>query len=72
MFIDPDFIAQGLGKKLLNEALVVAKKHKATSIKLQSEPFAEAFYLANGAVKVGETESGSISGRFLPLLEISI
>jgi len=28
--------------------------------------------MANGAVKVGETESHSIPGRFLPLLEICL
>ena len=72
LFIDPNFIGQGWGNKLLNSAISVAKTHKAKSIKLQGDPFAEGFYLANGAVKVGETESLSIPGRFLPLLEICL
>ena len=72
LFIEPDFIGQGWGKQLLIAAVAVAKEHNAKSIKLQSDPFAENFYLANGAVKVGETESQSISGRFLPLLEICL
>lgn len=72
LFIAPDFIGQGWGKQLLNAAIAVAKEHKAKSIKLQGDPFAEDFYLANGAVKVGETESNSIPGRFLPLLEICL
>jgi len=72
LFIDPDFIGQGCGKKLLSAAIVVAKAHNAISIKLQVDPFSEDFYLANGAVKVGETESQSIPGRFLPLLEICL
>jgi GNAT superfamily N-acetyltransferase len=72
LFIDPDFIGRGLGKSLLSEAISIAKRNKAKSIRLQGDPFAEAFYLANGAVKVGETESHSIPGRFLPLLEICL
>lgn len=72
LFIDPNFIGQGWGKYLLNAAAVTAKKHKAKTIKLQSDPFAEYFYLANGAVKVGQTESHSVQGRFLPLLEICL
>lgn len=70
LFVDPDFIGQGWGKYLLISAIEVAKRHQAKSIKVQSDPFAEDFYLANGALKVGETESHSIPGRFLPKLEI--
>jgi GNAT superfamily N-acetyltransferase len=72
LFIDPDFIGLGWGKYLLNTAIEVAKTHNAKSITLQADPFAEDFYLVNGAVKVGEIESLSISGRFLPLLEICL
>lgn len=72
LFIDPDFIGQGWGSYLLNAAISVAKTYQAKSIKLQSDPFAETFYLANGAVKIGEAESHSIPGRFLPLLEICL
>lgn len=72
LFIDPDFIGQGRGKLLLSSAKAVAKIHNAKSIRLQGDPYAENFYLANGAIKVGETESHSISGRFLPLLEICL
>jgi N-acetylglutamate synthase-like GNAT family acetyltransferase len=72
LFIEPEVIGQGWGKHLLTAAIAVAKEHKAKCIALQADPFAEDFYLANGAVKVGETESQSISGRFLPLFEICL
>lgn len=72
LFIAPEFIGQGWGKSLLSAAISVAKTYQATSIKIQGDPFAEDFYLANGAIKVGETESHSIQGRFLPLLEICL
>ena len=72
LFIDPEFIGRGWGKRLLDAAVSVAQQHQAQRIKIQSDPFAEDFYLANGAIKVGETESQSIQGRFLPLLEICL
>ena len=72
LFIAPEFIGQGWGIQLLNSALQVAKDHQAKSILIQSDPFAEAFYLANGACKIGESESQSMPKRFLPLLEISL
>lgn len=72
LFVDPDYIGQGWGKYLLNAAKKVAKTQQHKTIKLQSDPFALDFYLANGAVKVGEIESFSIPGRFLPLLEICL
>ena len=72
LFVEPEFIGQGLGQTLLKLAKDTAKKYQATSIRLQSDPYAENFYLANGAVKVAEKESESIPGRFLPLMEISL
>ncbi len=72
LFVDPDFIGQGLGKFLLNFAKATAKEHGAISMRLHSDPYAEDFYSANGAEKVGEIKSGSIPGRFLPVLEISL
>ncbi|MGK0305117.1 MAG: putative GNAT family N-acyltransferase [Gammaproteobacteria bacterium] len=68
----PCFIGQGWGKYLLALAIAVAKAHNAKSIKLQADPFVEDFYLVKGAVKVGETESLSVSRRFLPLLKICL
>ena len=72
LFVDPDFIGQGWGKYLLNAVIAVAKTHNAKSITLQADPFAEDFYLVNGAVKVGESESLSVPGHFLPLLKICL
>lgn len=72
LFVDPKYIGKGWGKHLLSAAILVAKSHQAKTITLHSEPFAENFYLQNGATKVGETESQSIPGRFLPLLEICL
>ena len=34
---------------------------------IQGDPNAEKFYLASGAKRVGEQESASVKGRYLPL-----
>jgi len=40
-------------------------------LRIASDPHAEAFYLACGAVRVGAAASASIPGRELPLLELT-
>lgn len=37
---------------------------------IQSDPSAEGFYRVRGAQRVGERESASVAGRWLPLLEL--
>jgi SAM-dependent methyltransferase len=39
---------------------------------IDADPHAEAFYVAMGAARVGESPSGSIPGRMLPRLELSV
>ena len=38
----------------------------------ESDPNAEAFYLAMGAVRTGSVESTITPGRFLPLMRFSL
>jgi hypothetical protein len=38
----------------------------AAAASIDADPNAEAFYLAMGAVRIGQTPSGSIPGRVLP------
>jgi len=38
---------------------------------IDADPNAEGFYLKMGAERVGESPSGSIPGRMLPLLQVS-
>lgn len=72
MWLDPDVIGQGLGRKLWEHALDSARAAGFTVLLIDAEPKAEGFYLAMGAVKAGETPSGSIPGRMLPLLRIDL
>ncbi|WP_235039041.1 GNAT family N-acetyltransferase [Kibdelosporangium aridum] len=72
LWLEPDDIGKGLGRKLWEHALESARAAGFTVLTIDAEPYAEGFYLAMGAVKVGESPSGSIPGRMLPLLRIDL
>jgi GNAT superfamily N-acetyltransferase len=71
LYVKPQNIGKGIGRLLMGRAKAHAGMLGAHSVFIQSDPHAVEFYRAAGAVVVGEKESGSIPGRFLPLLEIS-
>jgi GNAT superfamily N-acetyltransferase len=68
MFVDPAWIGRGVGRALWEHAAGAAARSGAERVTIDSEPHAEAFYLAMGAVRAGEVASGSIPGRTLPRL----
>ena len=68
LFVDPASIGHGVGKRLWEHAVAQAASLGCGELVIQSDPFAEGFYLAMGAERVGELESGSVPGRMLPLL----
>ena len=70
LFVEPDRIGKGIGRMLMRHALAELEQKNATSLLIQGDPNAEAFYLAAGARLIGNKESGSIPGRFLPLFQI--
>jgi len=72
LFVEPQKIGKGIGKKLLTHAKKIATKLGAKTLRIQGDPHAEKFYLANGAKLIGKEESKSITGRFLPLYQITI
>ena len=72
LFVDPDFMSQGIGSALFQAATAHARRLGFTALSIHSDPYAEAFYLHMGAKKVGEEPSGSIPGRTLPLLEVDL
>ena len=69
LFIEPKFIKNGIGKRLFVHAVEIANLRKYESIIIQSDPFAEEFYLKMGSFKIGLKPSASIANRNLPLLE---
>ncbi len=71
MFVEPDAIGHGYGRVMWTDALQRAKEAGFTQLLIESDRFAEPFYLAMGAVQVGATAS-PVDGAPLPLLRIDI
>jgi GNAT superfamily N-acetyltransferase len=72
LWIEPKFIGKGFGRLLFLEAVQKAKALGWTKFTIASDPYAEAFYIKMGAVRIGERESWIKKGFFLPLLEHKI
>lgn len=69
LFIEPEYFGQGLGRRLLEAALGLARSLELVKVTLDSDPNSEAFYKHLGATKVGLIPSQSIPGRNLPAME---
>jgi GNAT superfamily N-acetyltransferase len=72
MFVDPEALGQGIGRALFAHALDTARAAGFHRLTIDADPNAEPFYRAMGAVRIGETPSGSIPGRVLPLLAVTL
>lgn len=72
LFVEPAAIGTGLGKRLFQWAADQARAQGAQALRLESDPFAEAFYEFMGMVRIGEVASGSIPGRVLPHMELRL
>jgi predicted GNAT family N-acyltransferase len=70
MFVSPKAIGLGIGRSLMQHAFTIAHQHKSKELIIQSDPHAEGFYIAMGAIRIGESPSDSIPGRMLPLLRV--
>lgn len=71
MWILPEYIGKGLGRKLFNHMKGVAKNKDVKKLRIVADPNAEGFYTKMGFKRVGEKES-SIKGRMLPILTLEI
>ncbi|MBT8378576.1 MAG: GNAT family N-acetyltransferase [Ignavibacteria bacterium] len=72
LFIDPEYIGKGIGIVLFQDAKSFATVKGVKSIIIQGDPNAEKFYKAMGCKKIGNKESESIPGRYLPLFSYSV
>jgi GNAT superfamily N-acetyltransferase len=72
LFVEPEAIGGGRGRLLWAHAVETAARLGFRKITIESDPYAEAFYLAMGACRVGEVVSSLRPGRTLPLLEFSL
>ncbi|HEX7175093.1 MAG TPA: GNAT family N-acetyltransferase [Pyrinomonadaceae bacterium] len=68
LFVEPRQIGTGAGRALWRHAAATARRLGFRTLVVASDPFAEPFYRAMGAERVGERESIVRAGRMLPLL----
>jgi GNAT superfamily N-acetyltransferase len=72
LFVDPDFMGDGVGLRLVEHACRTAAGLGFDRLVIQGDPHAEGFYHRCGAGRIGERESASIPGRMLPVFEIPL
>ncbi|MCR9220773.1 MAG: GNAT family N-acetyltransferase [Alphaproteobacteria bacterium] len=72
LYVEPAAMGRGVGRALFDWAVGEARRRGIRRMRIEADPHAEAFYRRMGAVRVGEAPSGSIAGRFLPLLELAL
>ncbi len=72
LYVEPQCQGRGLGRVLMDHACAEARARGFCTLEIQSDPNAEAFYRAMGAVRIGTRPSGSIPGRTLPLLRLDL
>lgn len=73
LWIAPKFQRQGLGKRLVERALVIAKECGWDSLVVQSDPNASQFYQSVGAVLIGEVDAPVCGvARSLPVFRLYV
>lgn len=73
LWIEPEWMGRGLGRALLSHALKTARTEGAARLEIDSDPYAEEFYLRMGARRVGEVRADVDDvRRVLPRMEIAL
>jgi GrpB-like predicted nucleotidyltransferase (UPF0157 family)/GNAT superfamily N-acetyltransferase len=72
LFVEPARIGSGVGRMLWEDCLASAARVGLSRIRIESDPFAEGFYVAMGAMRVGDAPSQSIPDRSVPLLSFDM
>jgi GNAT superfamily N-acetyltransferase len=65
LFIDPEYMRQGIGRALYLKALDLARGLGTRHLVIDADPQAAAFYASMGAVRTGSEPTG-YQGRLLP------
>ncbi|GEC06375.1 N-acetyltransferase [Streptomyces spinoverrucosus] len=72
MFVEPQVIGQGIGRLLFEHTMAAGRALGFAQVTIDAHPNAEPFYRAMGAVRTGNVPSGSIAGRLLPRMVVTI
>lgn len=70
-WVGPAHIGTGIGRRLFAHAAEHLRAEGVTALRIESDPYAEGFYLKAGARRVGEVES-TPAGRTLPVLLLTL
>ena len=73
LWVSPDFIGKGVGKRLFLHALERSRQRGYRRLQLEADPNAVGFYEKMGMLRIGErhSEVGN-EPRILPLMEMSL
>lgn len=71
-FVEPAFQGRGVGTALMAELLAAARASGAGRVEVDADPNAETIYARLGFETVGRSPSGSIPGRWLPRMALSL
>jgi N-acetylglutamate synthase-like GNAT family acetyltransferase len=73
MWIKPEYIRAGVGRRLFEHVRVQAEDRHLSALELSADPNAEGFYQRMGAVRIGEVRA-DIAGqaRILPRMRIEL
>ena len=66
LFVEPDALGQGLGRRLYDHALDLTRSEGRHRLEIDAEPYAANFYARCGAVQTGMVASTVTPGRQLP------
>ncbi len=72
LWVEPEAIGRGYGRVLWQDAVATARARGFRELLVQSDPHAEGFYRAMGAVRIGTKPSTVLPGRELPLLRLTL
>ena len=73
LWVLPDFMRQGIGKKLFRHAVERSRVLDVPILKIEADPNAQSFYEKMGAYKVGESRNQvDDQPRILPIMEINL
>jgi len=73
LWVSPEFIGQGVGKRLFLQALEESRQRSYRTLRLEADPHALGFYEKMGMHKIGERYS-EMEGqpRILPIMEMAL
>ena len=72
LFVEPTRLRCGAGRQLFDWAKQTARSAGAAHLVIEADPYAAGFYRRMGAIDAGTVPSGSIPGRMLPVLKLTL